>query len=159
MHSKNNEEELAPGRTLVYSSIIHLFINHSSPTPIIHLLIYSFNLFVPLPCFGCHRCWSSPALICPVSVAAAQQRVSDVTLSVTRLRGWPSQRSLRQVKEQHRAVPCLEGSFHFRLWPSGPWVSGKGGEGLLGQVRNNGSRPASQLLKNCFSRPLGRQGL
>ena len=129
-HSKSREEELAPGHTLVYSSIIHLFINHSSPYPsIIHLLIYSFSLLVPLSCFGCHRCWSSLALICPISVAAAQQRPSDVTLSVTWLKGCPSQRSLRQPKEQCRAVPSLETSLHCRLWPSGPRVSGAGGEG------------------------------
>lgn len=64
---KSREVELALGCALVYSSIIHLFINHSSPhASIIHLLIYSFRLFGPLPCSGCHRCWSSPALICPL---------------------------------------------------------------------------------------------
>lgn len=48
-HSKSREEELAAGHALVYSSIIHGFINHSSPRPsIIHLLIYSSSLFVPL---------------------------------------------------------------------------------------------------------------
>lgn len=116
IHSKSRGEELAPGHALAYSSIIHLFINHSSPHPsIIHLLIYSSSLFVPLPCFGCHRCWSSPALIFPVTEAAAQQRPSDVTLSVTWLRGCHSQWSLRNQSNSVELAPawkplCMVGS-------------------------------------------------
>lgn len=156
-HSKSREEELAPGHALVYSSVIHVFINHSSPHPsIIHLLIYSPSLFVPLPCFGGPRCWSSPALIFPVSLAAAQQRPSDVTLSVTWLRGCHSQRSLRNRGNSVELSPawrplCRTGS--------GLLVHGSMGEvgvGGGGQARNIGSRRASQLFENCSF--LGLQG-
>lgn len=136
IHSKNREEELLQTlhsfrhQSFIYSLIIHPSTHQSFICLFIHsICLYLFLALVAKMLVLCTFDLS------PVSVAAAQQRPSDVTLSVTWLRGWLCQRSLRQPKEQCRAVPCLEGSFHCRLWPSGPWVRGKGREGLLGQAR------------------------
>lgn len=46
-------------QSFIYSLIIH------PPATINHLSAYLFIQFVPLACFGCHRCWSVLALICP----------------------------------------------------------------------------------------------
>lgn len=105
------------------SLIIHLPAHQS----FICLFIHPVCLYL-FPCFGGHSCGSSPALIFPVSVAAAQQRPSDITVPVTWLSGCPSQRSLRSRSNGvELSVPSLGASVHGRLRPSGPWVNGRGG--------------------------------
>lgn len=94
--------------------------------------------------------------LAPVSVAAAQQRASDVILSVTWMKGCLP---LRGPSENQR--DCAELSLPGRPLPwqaLAPWSVGgavKGEQkGLQGQSIMVFT-PASQLLEGCFS---GRQG-